>query len=127
MGALTEQDAKMLAKILGRLGSDFDGECAAAGAIAWRFIRERKLSWDEVLAPDRSNGSQHHSYSDAPRPTRSNWYPLARRCLEIGEDSYLITQWELGFLQNILRWSRPLTDKQWAVLNRIAVKTGVTP
>jgi hypothetical protein len=127
MGALTEQDAKMLAKILGRLGSDFDGERAAAGAIAWRFIRERKLSWDEVLAPSLSDSGQYQSYSETPRPSRSDWRQLAKHCLEVGDDGYLITDWERGFLTNILRWWRPLTDKQWAVLNRIAVKVGAMP
>jgi hypothetical protein len=124
MGALTEQDAKLLAKILGRLGSDFDGERAAAAAIAWRFIRERKLSWDEVLAPNMSDGGQHRSYPETSRPSRGDWYPFAKHCLEVGEDGYLITDWERGFLKSILRWSRPLTDKQWAVLNRIAIKVG---
>src|SRR4051794_32144841 len=105
MGALTEQDARMLAKILGRLGSDFDGERATAGAIASRFIRSRKLSWDDVLAIGGSTGSQHCHHAQSPRPTRSNWHPLARACLEIGEDSPLVTQWETDFLENILRWS----------------------
>ena len=38
-------------KILGLLSSDQAGERASAGAMAWRFIRERQLTWSELLRP----------------------------------------------------------------------------
>jgi len=38
-----------LVGILGRLGSDFHGERAAAALLATRLLRERGLSWDELL------------------------------------------------------------------------------
>lgn len=40
-----------LAKILARLGSEHDGERAAAGLLASRLLREAGLSWEDLLAP----------------------------------------------------------------------------
>ena len=47
---LTPDEASRLAKMLGRLGSDHDGEVLTAAAAVRRFLRERGLTWDDVLA-----------------------------------------------------------------------------
>jgi hypothetical protein len=44
-------DPARLAKVLARLGSDHDGERAAAGLLASRMVREAGLTWDQLLAP----------------------------------------------------------------------------
>ena len=53
MNQLTEADLDRLVKLLGLLSSDQAGERATAGAMAWRFMRERKLTWGDVLRPRR--------------------------------------------------------------------------
>lgn len=50
---LAPAEHRRLVGILGRLGSDHDGERAAAGLLATRLLRDRGLSWDQVVpAPD---------------------------------------------------------------------------
>ena len=49
--ALPPPDRDRLAKILGLLGSDYDGERASAGAMAWAFLRERGLTWFDLFSP----------------------------------------------------------------------------
>jgi hypothetical protein len=48
-GALDPAKADRLAKILGLLGSDHDGERAAAGLKADQLLRESGLTWREVI------------------------------------------------------------------------------
>jgi hypothetical protein len=49
--ALAPPERARLAKILGLLGSDYDGERASAGAMAWAFLRERGLTWFDLFSP----------------------------------------------------------------------------
>ena len=42
--------AAKLAKILGMLGSDYDGEIAVAGRRANAMIKRAGLTWDEVIS-----------------------------------------------------------------------------
>ena len=51
MNALAEADRDRLARLLGMLGSDFDGEVANAGRLADRLVRNAGLTWPDVLAP----------------------------------------------------------------------------
>jgi hypothetical protein len=41
-------DRRKLAVILGRLGSDFDGEIVAAGRAASALLREARTTWFDV-------------------------------------------------------------------------------
>jgi hypothetical protein len=47
--ALDPAVAAKLVKILGRLGSDHDGERAAAALLAHRMVRGAGLDWDDIL------------------------------------------------------------------------------
>jgi hypothetical protein len=46
---LTTPDLDRLIKLLGMLGSGFDGERAAAGRLIHEFVTTRKLSWHDLL------------------------------------------------------------------------------
>lgn len=46
---------ELLAKLCGMLGSDFDGERAAAALKATDVLRRAGLTWDDVLAPAPSS------------------------------------------------------------------------
>ena len=51
MSALAEVDRDRLARLLGLLGSDFDGEVANAGRLADKLVRSAGLTWPDVIAP----------------------------------------------------------------------------
>jgi hypothetical protein len=47
---MTSTDRRRLAAILGMLGSEFDGERAAAGLQAEAFRKKHGLTWEQMLA-----------------------------------------------------------------------------
>ena len=120
MTALDERDLDLLEKILGRLGSDFDGERATAAAMAWRFLRERKLTWGDVLRPVPA------SHGALPTPA-VGWRQLSVRCLDIDDRAKTLSGWERKFLLSIRARFTPPTPKQRAVLDRIALSLGAAP
>jgi ubiquinone biosynthesis protein UbiJ len=44
-------DAARLARVLGLLGSEYEGERASAALAAHRLVKRLGLTWQEVLAP----------------------------------------------------------------------------
>ena len=61
---LSPGERNRLVGILGRLGSDHARERAAAGLLAARLLRNRGLSWDDLIA----DGGGHQEAMRAPRP-----------------------------------------------------------
>ena len=112
MTPLTEAELDRLVKILGLLSSDQAGERAAAGAMAWRFICERKLTWGGLLRP-RSEPPP------LPAPS-SGWRRIARQCLAFGG----LSRWETGFLCRIAAYKQKPSEKQQEILDRIADASG---
>ena len=49
--SLSPEDRTKLIRILGMLGSEFDGERAAAGALASRILKDADLIWADVVSP----------------------------------------------------------------------------
>jgi ubiquinone biosynthesis protein UbiJ len=47
--SLNSKAAEHLAKLLGRLGSDYDVEVIAAGRAADRFVRQHSLQWADII------------------------------------------------------------------------------
>ena len=114
MSALAEADRDRLAKLLGLLGSDFDGEVATAGRLADRLVRSAGLTWAAVLAPalpppDREPGAD---------PLRGDWRGTATACSRY---PHLLDQWEVGFLVGLPRFPR-LSTKQTTILIRIVTR-----
>lgn len=107
--ALTPADRAKLAAILGRLGSDFDGERAAAGLLASKLLRDRGLTWAELL--DRP--------APTPPPSPGNWSRRAAWCAERAD---LLTPWEVRFLGTLAARANPPTPKQAAVLDRLVAR-----
>jgi hypothetical protein len=100
--------AAKLAKVLGMLGSDHDGEVAAAGRRAHALIRNAGLTWAQVIRPG----------------SRRCWRPVplgadcAAQCLLWPE---ALTEWEAAFCRSIAGRYR-ISPKQTDVLERIARK-----
>jgi hypothetical protein len=72
---MTKAELIKLNRILGMLGSDHDGERAAAGIAATNFLKARNLSWWTVIGGDRR--------AAAPAPGKGE---MAMRSYEIGID-----------------------------------------
>ena len=105
---MTPAERRRLVGILDRLGSDHDGERAAAGLLASRLLQSAGLQWDQVIPADGS-----------PRP--SALPPIGWR----GELAFcerhrsFLRKWESGFVASVGSRSG-LTPKQRAVLAEIA-------
>jgi hypothetical protein len=100
-----------LSKLLGMLGSSFDGERAAAAAKAEQLRRDLGMMWTELL---------QSVASPDPGPER----------IEVNTDDLnlalanpeALTEWEQDFVRSIARNYSTLTAKQAACLARIASK-----
>jgi hypothetical protein len=109
---MTALDRDQLGRVLGLLGSDHDGEVAAAGRQAERLRRQAGLTWSEILSPPA-----------APRQLSApSQPPSAAEALNLCIDHCdLLTPWERRFVASISR--RPihgLSQKQLSVLDRLA-------
>ena len=112
--SLSPAFADKLVKVLGMLGSDHDGEVAAAGRTAHSMLKAKGLTWSDVIVPS------------APRPEppqrrwRQPWSPsdAAALCLQWPE---VLTGWETDFCRSIVG-RRRISAKQTAVIDRIARK-----
>jgi hypothetical protein len=113
LAALSEPDRTRLVRLLGMLGSDHQGERANAGALADRFIRERELTWEQVVASEGQQQSQSRT-----------WHDVVADCQR---QPARLSQWERGFLASISAWRGSLTRKQQAKLEDIAARLGVEP
>ncbi len=107
---MTPAERNRLVGILGRLGSDFDGERAAAGLLADRMIRSAGLTWSDLLQAE----------APTPPPTPPA-HDVARAdavgiCARFADH---LTVWEDNFIDGIAR--RPvLSAKQLRTLQNIA-------
>ena len=103
--ALDPSTADRLAKLCGLFGSDHDGERATAAAMAHKLLRQRGLSWQQIIIPPS---------------------PMAPLTIEQMIDAALsrpdlLDAWEHGFIRGI-RGRQFLTQKQLNKLRDIAEK-----
>ena len=101
---LDHNTAKRLAKLCGLFGSEHDAERAAAAQMAHRLVKERGLSWFDVILPVRS-------HSDVVEEQIG----MALANLDA------LSMWERGFIYTV-RYKPNLSPKQLAVLSRLATK-----
>lgn len=109
--ALDPAVAAKLAKVCGLLGSDHDGERAAAAAAGTRLLRALGLTWGDLFEPSPAPMAVARQASALP-PHMA----LARAALE---RSALLDEWQRDFLASIAQQWRPLSPKQRASLERI--------
>src|SRR5262245_64972779 len=106
MSALDPCIADRLAKLLGMLGSDHDGERASAARKADQLVREHGLRWPDVIASSSSSTMADSSIEE-----------LIDFALDHGK--HRLTAWEEGFLRGI-GGRQHLTKKQINKLRDIA-------
>lgn len=110
---LSPTERTRLIGILGRLGSDHDGERAAAGLLASRMLRDKDLTWKDLLggAPMPPAPLLEETFGLTPWRLQLN---LAARHI------HTLRSWEQEFVRNLLTRRRPPTQKQSVVLTEIA-------
>lgn len=104
---LSNADRTKLAKLLGMLSSAHIGERDAAALAANRFLRDRNLTWPQVLKPVAIERSL---------PELGTWRQTAARCLA---QPGSLRPWEVSFLRDLPGFRR-LSTKQRYVLKEIA-------
>jgi hypothetical protein len=115
--ALTPAFADKLVKVLGLLGSDHDGEVAAAGRRAHSMLKAMGLTWSDVIKPAAPKSEQ-------PQRPQRRWRrgvsptDTAALCLQWSE---VLTEWEVDFCRSIVG-RRRTSAKQIEVLGKIARK-----
>ena len=88
---LSPDEHRKLIGVLSRLGSDFDGERAAAALLASRMVRDRGLAWDDLIS--RSAVAPIPS-----QPAGNTWRVEVDLCLQ---HFGLLSQWERDFLRSL--------------------------
>ena len=118
MSALANADRDRLTRLLGMLGSDFDGEVANAGRLADKLVRSAGLTWAAVLAPTLTAPDHDHRSDTGADPLRGDWRAMAAACTRF---PHLLNRWETEFLSDLQRFLR-LSAKQHAILIRIVTR-----
>ncbi len=112
-------DRTKLAKFLGMVGSDHDGEATAAARMAHKLVKAAGLTWDEVINPVAAEPK----IVFVDRPAAS---PGGRALvLSILSSSYAPDAKEGEFLRDMLGRRGSYTPAQTRWLKIIAVKAGV--
>jgi hypothetical protein len=125
---LDPRSIERLVKLLGMLGSNHDGERAAAALKANALVREHGLVWSDVIpaAPEQSSSSyrQEHArrweHDAAGADQTVDWHIMRGFC---AQHSNLLRSREQEFIDDIAGWRGALTEKQNAWL--IAIYTRV--
>jgi hypothetical protein len=103
MQRLAPDALKHLIKMLSRLGSEFDGERAAAGLKVTEFLRRHGLTWKDILLTP-----------ETPKPI--GWRDKVRACQA---HQHCLNTRERAFVSSLVRWRGTPTEKQLAWLDRI--------
>ena len=112
MRGLDPTVAAKLAKVAGLLGSDFDGERAAAAAAATRILQDHGMSWFDLVHGGAAATQNPTSAQTAILPQE-----IARRILS--GQRHLLSPWELRFTENLAQWRGRATPKQIARLTQL--------
>jgi hypothetical protein len=108
-------DRGRLGRVLGLLGSDFDGEIVAAGRAANALVLGAGLTWPEVIT-ERATAPGLQVWR--PPPTTAEAIALCLRWPEI------LTGWEAQFLSS-LSLQRRVSARQFEVLTGISAKVEI--
>jgi hypothetical protein len=109
---LSEDDRRRLVMLLGMLGSEFEGERAAAALKADQLVRKAGLSWAEVVG-----ARMLPPPPETIRPSVAGSSPFMIYCYVKSSDCPL-SAWERQFMESIGTLSR-LTAKQGDVAARL--------
>jgi hypothetical protein len=102
-------DADRLAKLLGMIGSDHDGEALNAAKLANKMVGEAGMTWTEVLGrtANKMSSDDHSDITD-----------VASVCLEIMRSGLRLTMKQRDFIDNIPMFNSP-SEKQLSWLSHL--------
>lgn len=104
---LSPVELERLRNICARLGSDFDGERAAAALVATRLLKTHKLTWAEVVMPALPTASR--PATKRARAKSTPWRQIVRDLLARPGS---LRAWEKDeFLPSLLKFQK-LSPKQ---------------
>lgn len=109
MSNLTKEELTRLVGILGRLGSDYDGERAAAGLLASRLLRDKGLTWLDLLGKGQSREAPYRNQAS------NGGLGLCLRHIE------RLTPWEQQFVR-LLAMRSQCSQKQNEVVRKLVLK-----
>jgi hypothetical protein len=102
-------DRERLAKVLGRLGSEHDGEVVAAARHADALVRRAGLRWNQIIGPPLL----------AADHARSGIAAEISHCLR---NQHCLTEWEARFVASLHDQSFAASPRQLAKLRSIVHK-----
>lgn len=108
---LSPAERVRLVGILGMLGSEHDGERAAAGLLATRLLHAKRLGWDDLI------GQAVQPYA-RPDAAADSWADLAL-CRRHRDE---LNGWEADFVRSLAARRDPLTSGQARKLAQTAAK-----
>lgn len=105
MSALPSDDRRKLVGILGRLGSDAEGERAAAGLLATQLLARHGMGWADLFAPVAFTNNLAN-----PKAARRAMYPDRAGSPERGEITREHQRTALRLLWSATEWSERETE-----------------
>jgi hypothetical protein len=117
---LDPRNLERLVKLLGMLGSDHDGERAAAAAKASELVRAHGLTWLDVI-PTAPTSYRHEHTKRSNGDAGADWRTMRDFC---AQRSSLLRSREQEFIDDINGWHGALTPKQsdWLIAIYTRVK-----
>lgn len=113
MAPLEGKDRDRLVALLGMMGSDGDGEALNAARLAVKFLKDRKMTWAEVIG---GVTIVEKVINAAPQRTMKDHQEMARDILSTyGHD---LRAKEYSFVEDMINWNNP-TPKQMDWLRTI--------
>jgi hypothetical protein len=110
---LDPRSAERLVKLLGMLGSNHDGERAAAALKANALVREHGLVWSDVIPTPHADRRPNDARAKNQDDQKVDWRIMRDFC---AQRAHLLRPREQEFIDHIDSWRGALTEKQNAWL-----------
>ena len=118
-------DKDRFIQVCGMLGSDFDGERAAAALMATKMLRSAGMTWAELLTHvgNRANDAATEVGGKTSKDNGWRACDIVMACAEHLDD---LSPWQQNFVNGTLPFAKRygascrLSPKQWAVFHRMA-------
>ena len=117
---LDPRSIERLVKLLGMLGSNHDGERAAAALKANALVRDHGLVWSDIIPTPHADRRPNDARAKNQDDQKVDWRTMRDFC---AQRSHLLRPREQEFIDHIDSWRGELTEKQSAWL--IAIYTRV--
>jgi hypothetical protein len=120
-------DLLRLEKLCELLTSPHAAERAVAADKATALLIAADMTWTDLMLRERDTSSEKSTTRAGSKSSTKQGMYAAGTVSELYMRLEDLTEWEQEFICNLHRYGKTLTlsDKQWAVVIRLAVKAGV--